>query len=98
MVMNTIIQKSKVMDTTESVRPIKPYAIWPSFKVAERELENHHSQPQEAPPVNPASHTTMKFGYHLLENVAPEYGPDPYLEYDRLDGIIRELSKKAPSR
>jgi SPX domain protein involved in polyphosphate accumulation len=40
----------------------------------------------------------MKFGQHLLENIAPEYGLDAYLEYDRLDRIIRELSKAAPSR
>jgi hypothetical protein len=40
----------------------------------------------------------MKFGQHLIENIAPEYGPEAYLEYDRLDRIIRELSKAAPSR
>lgn len=40
----------------------------------------------------------MKFGQHLKENVAPEYGPEPYLDYGRLDQIIRELSEKAPAR
>jgi SPX domain protein involved in polyphosphate accumulation len=40
----------------------------------------------------------MKFGQHLRENIAPEYGPGPYLDYDHLDSIIRELSEKAPAR
>lgn len=40
----------------------------------------------------------MKFGQHLLENIAAEYGPEAYIAYDRLDGMIRELSKEAPSR
>lgn len=40
----------------------------------------------------------MKFGAHLRENIASEYGPDAYLAYDRLDDIIRELSAKAPAR
>lgn len=39
----------------------------------------------------------MKFGQHLLQNIAPEYGPDPYLNYAHLDGIIRALSGKALS-
>lgn len=39
----------------------------------------------------------MKYGEHLKANVAPEYGPEPYLDYDRLDDIIRELSALAPS-
>lgn len=39
----------------------------------------------------------MKYGEHLKANVAPEYGPDPYLDYDKLDDIIRELSALAPS-
>jgi len=38
----------------------------------------------------------MKYGEHLKENVAPEYGPEPYLDYDKLDDIIRELSDIAP--
>ena len=40
----------------------------------------------------------MKFGQHLRENIAAEYGPEAYIAYDRLDGMIRELSKEAPSR
>ena len=39
----------------------------------------------------------MKYGEHLKANVAPEYGPEPYLDYDRLDDIIRVLSTLAPS-
>lgn len=39
----------------------------------------------------------MKFGQHLKENIAPDYGPDPYLNYQHLDGIIRILSGKALS-
>lgn len=38
----------------------------------------------------------MKYGQHLKENFAPEYGSEPYLEYDKLDDIIRELSDIAP--
>ncbi|GFH44556.1 hypothetical protein CTEN210_01030 [Chaetoceros tenuissimus] len=36
----------------------------------------------------------MKYGQHLRENIAPEYGPEPYLNYAHLDGIIRILSGK----
>ncbi|KAI2496948.1 hypothetical protein MHU86_17533 [Fragilaria crotonensis] len=39
----------------------------------------------------------MKFGQHLRENIAAEYGPEPYIAYDSLDSMIRELSKEAPS-
>lgn len=40
----------------------------------------------------------MKYKQHLTENIAPEYGPDPYLAYGELDDIIRQLSSKAPAR
>jgi hypothetical protein len=41
---------------------------------------------------------TMKYGDHLKNNIAPEYGPEPYLDYKRLDNIISELSRLKPSR
>jgi SPX domain protein involved in polyphosphate accumulation len=40
----------------------------------------------------------MKYGEHLKANIAPEYGPDPYLAYERLDHIIAELTQTKPSR
>jgi len=40
----------------------------------------------------------MKFGEHLKNNIAPEFGPDPYLAYERLDQIITELTKTRPSQ
>ena len=40
----------------------------------------------------------MKYGEHLKNNIAPEYGPDPYLAYERLDQIIAELMQTKPSR
>lgn len=40
----------------------------------------------------------MKYGEHLRMSLAPEYGPEPYLNYEKLDGIIRQLSEKAPAR
>lgn len=40
----------------------------------------------------------MKYGDHLKANIAPEYGPEPYLDYKRLDNIISELSRLKPSR
>ena len=40
----------------------------------------------------------MKYGQHLRENIAPEYGPEPYMNYAHLDGIIRILSGKDLSR
>ena len=40
----------------------------------------------------------MKFGEHLKESIEPEYGPDPYIDYSKLDDIIRDLSEKAPAR
>eukprot|EP00546_Thalassionema_frauenfeldii_P002206 CAMPEP_0178934082 /NCGR_PEP_ID=MMETSP0786-20121207/23672_1 /TAXON_ID=186022 /ORGANISM="Thalassionema frauenfeldii, Strain CCMP 1798" /LENGTH=749 /DNA_ID=CAMNT_0020611839 /DNA_START=99 /DNA_END=2349 /DNA_ORIENTATION=+ len=39
----------------------------------------------------------MKFRQHLSENVAPEYGFDAYLAYERLDEIIRVVSQTAPA-
>jgi SPX domain protein involved in polyphosphate accumulation len=39
----------------------------------------------------------MKYGQHLKDNIAPEYGPEPYLNYDKLKHIIRCLSEKAPA-
>jgi SPX domain protein involved in polyphosphate accumulation len=39
----------------------------------------------------------MKYGEHLKANISPEYGEAAYLDYDRLDDIIRELSDFAPS-
>jgi hypothetical protein len=41
---------------------------------------------------------TMKYGQHLKDSIAPEYGPEPYLDYDKLKRIIRRLSEKAPDR
>ena len=40
----------------------------------------------------------MKYGEHLKTNIAPEYGPEPYLAYERLDQIIIELAQSKPSR
>ena len=40
----------------------------------------------------------MKFGEHLKSNIEPTFGPEPYLNYERLDRIISELSQTAPSR
>ena len=40
----------------------------------------------------------MKYKQRLTENIAPEYGPEPYLAYGELDDIIRQLSSKAPAR
>ena len=40
----------------------------------------------------------MKFGEHLKNNIAPEYGPEPYLDYERLDQIITELAQSKPRR
>ena len=40
----------------------------------------------------------MKYGEHLKANVAPEYGIEAYINYERLDHIIAELSKTKPSR
>ena len=39
----------------------------------------------------------MKYGEHLKANYAPEYGSEPYLDYDKLDDIIRDLSNEAPA-
>lgn len=39
----------------------------------------------------------MKYGQHLKHNIAAEYGPQPYLNYQHLDGIIRILSGKSMS-
>jgi hypothetical protein len=40
----------------------------------------------------------MKYREHLEANIAPEYGPVPYLAYGDLCVIIRQLSSKAPPR
>lgn len=40
----------------------------------------------------------MKYGDHLKQNISEEYGPDPYLRYDKADQIITELSSTKPSR
>lgn len=40
----------------------------------------------------------MKYGEHLKSNIAPEYGAEPYLAYDRLDEIIMQLTQTKPSR
>jgi len=39
----------------------------------------------------------MKYGQYLLDNIASEYGPQPYLNYSYLDSIIRTLSGKGHS-
>ena len=39
----------------------------------------------------------MKYGEHLKNNIAPEYGPEPYLAYHRLDEIITQLAQSKPS-
>lgn len=38
----------------------------------------------------------MKYGQHLYNNIAPEYGQEPYLKYRDLDNIIRVLNQKTP--
>lgn len=45
-----------------------------------------------------AATSKMKYKQRLTENIAPEYGPEPYLAYGELDDIIRQLSSKAPAR
>lgn len=40
----------------------------------------------------------MKYGEHLKNNIAPEFGPEPYLAYERLDQIITQLAQSKPSR
>uniref|UniRef100_A0A7S2LN41 SPX domain-containing protein n=1 Tax=Leptocylindrus danicus TaxID=163516 RepID=A0A7S2LN41_9STRA len=37
----------------------------------------------------------MKYKQHLLDSIAPEYGAAPYLEYGKLDDIIRQASKES---
>jgi hypothetical protein len=49
-------------------------------------------------PLHSQRRRRMKYGEHLKANIEPEYGPDPYLNYERLDDLIRELSATAPSR
>lgn len=39
----------------------------------------------------------MKYGEHLKHNIAPEYGAEAYLSYERLDQIISDLSDTKPS-
>ena len=57
-----------------------------------------HFASRESSAQNPSRRETMKYGEHLKANIAPEYGPEPYLNYDLLDDIIRELTEYAPSR
>jgi SPX domain protein involved in polyphosphate accumulation len=40
----------------------------------------------------------MKYGEHLVANIAPEYGADKYLNYSALDDLISELSATKPSK
>lgn len=40
----------------------------------------------------------MKYGQHLKDNIAPEYGPEPYLDYDELKRVIRHLSETPQAR
>jgi hypothetical protein len=40
----------------------------------------------------------MKYGEHLLANIAPEYGPEAYLNYSKLDDLITELGALKPSK
>jgi SPX domain protein involved in polyphosphate accumulation len=40
----------------------------------------------------------MKYGEHLKANIAPEYGEENYLHYERLDQIITQLTETKPSR
>ena len=40
----------------------------------------------------------MKYGEHLKANIAPEYGAEPYLQYETLDRTISQLAKVKPSR
>jgi hypothetical protein len=66
----------------------------------------HHSLPYRDDPYRLQDNTSrpyhtiliMKYGEHLKQNIAPEYGPDPYLRYDKADQIITELSSTKPSR
>lgn len=39
----------------------------------------------------------MKYGEHLKANIAPEYGKEPYLDYEQLDKIISQLAQSKPS-
>eukprot|EP00978_Attheya_sp_CCMP212_P033600 scaffold136479_cov40-Attheya_sp.AAC.1 len=39
----------------------------------------------------------MKYGQHLLDNIAPQYGADAYLDYSALDNVIRVLSGYSPA-
>ena len=40
----------------------------------------------------------MKYGEHLKANIAPEYGAENYMQYEKMDRIISELSETKPSR
>lgn len=40
----------------------------------------------------------MKYGEHLKANIAPEYGAENYIQYDKMDKIIAELSETKPAR
>jgi len=39
----------------------------------------------------------MKYGEHLIANIAPEYGAEAYLNYSELDNIIQMLVEISPS-
>jgi SPX domain protein involved in polyphosphate accumulation len=39
----------------------------------------------------------VKFGEHLAANIAPEFGPEAYIDYEGLDKIIKTLLQTAPS-
>jgi len=40
----------------------------------------------------------VKFGLRLMENRAPEYPPEAYMDYDKLKEIIKELAGKKLAR
>jgi hypothetical protein len=60
-------------------------------------LETHYIHITVIVPQQYSANQDMKYGEHLKANVAPEYGPEPYLDYDKLDETIRVLSRSVPS-
>lgn len=40
----------------------------------------------------------MKYGEYLKANIALEYGAENYLQYEKMDRIISELSETKPAR
>ena len=44
------------------------------------------------------NNNTMKYGEHLKANIAPEYGAENYIQYEKMDKIILELSETKPAR